>query len=87
MAKILKLYNGGQIYTGDFKRCYFYVAAYSFKHCIELLNEATGTNSIPSQMNPYWNKDCWGNAMQGIEPTEPCVYYTNISEKGPKRLL
>jgi len=88
MKKKLKLYNGGQVYTEDFKRSYFYVAAYNFKHCIELLNEATGSNSSPSQINAYWNKGGWGNVMQGIEPTEPCVYYTkDISDKEPKRLL
>lgn len=88
MKKKLRLYNGGQVYTRDFKSCSFYVAAYSFKHCIELLNEATGSNSRASQMNNYWSKDCWGNVMTGIEATEPCVYYTKeYSDKQPKRLL
>lgn len=88
MTKKLKLYNGGQVYTGDFRKSYFYVAAYNFKHCIDLLNEATGGYSIASQMNNYWNKGTWGNVMSGIEPTEPCVYYTkDYTDREPKRLL
>lgn len=88
MAKKLKLYNGGQVYTGDFRRATFYVAAYSFKHCIELLSEAVKQKYTTAELNNYWNKDCWGNAMTDIEPTEPCVYYTkDHTDKEPKRLL
>lgn len=86
--KKLRLYNGGQIYSGNYNRCHFYIAAYSFNHCVELLNKATGANTTAGQLNPFYNKGAWGNAMQNIEALEPCVYYTEPNnDKLPKRIL
>lgn len=86
MAKKLKLYSGGRVYAGGYRGCHFYVAAYSFQHCVDLLNEATNTHNKVSDLDNYWTKDCLGNIMQVTE--EPCVYYTkNSSDKEPKRLL
>lgn len=83
----LKKYNGGQVYSGDYKRCNFYVLATSIKHCVELINEATNSNLSVSTIREYWSQGAWGNAMIGIEETEPCVYYTEANDRNPKKLL
>lgn len=83
----LKKYNGGQIYTNKFNRCHFYVLATSMKHCAELIAQATESSMQVSTIRDYWNKDAWGNAMQGINETEPCVYYTEANDRDPKKLL
>jgi hypothetical protein len=47
-----------------------YVGAYSQKHAVELLNKASDCRGYMtiSQLQKYWSKNCWGNAMNGIEP-------------------
>jgi hypothetical protein len=75
-ARKLKLWNGrgcGKKYNG-----HIYVAAYSVKHAVEIINKAVfgegSTMVTPHEIRTYYAPDCWGNAMDGIVPTEPCVY-------------
>lgn len=93
MAKQLKLFNGrshGTIY----KKHHVYVAAYSIKQAAELVSMACfgkehkdliSTNEI----NVYYSKGAWGNTMDGIVATEPCVYMSEgIFEKSkPFRVI
>lgn len=44
-----------------------YVGCYSYKHAIELLQQA-GCRCSMSEINNYWHKGCWGIDMNGIEP-------------------
>jgi len=77
--KILKKWNG----RGHYKlnSHHIYVAAYSQKQAAELVGQACGLQTVGiSEIREYYSP-CWGNPMNGIEPTEPCVYaeknYTN----------
>lgn len=81
----LKLWNG-HINTREYKRHHLYVAAYSQKHACELIGtifygeenkEFFSVNTLKS----YFNPDCWGNTMNGIEATEPCVYLHNEQDR------
>jgi hypothetical protein len=80
MSKKLKIWNGrgqGRIY-GD---GHIYVAAYSQKQAVELVSKACYGNEHPdlvsiSELRTYYHADAWGNAMNGIIPTEACVYAT-----------
>jgi hypothetical protein len=83
----LKKFNGGQIYTADFRKAWFYVGAYSQKHVIELMKEGTGYELNQSTVRDYWNKDAWGDNMKGIELTEPCVYVAEKNDETIRRLL
>jgi hypothetical protein len=81
--KPLKKWNGRA--QGN-RRGSFYVAAYSQKQAAELIGKAGGyNNSSVNEIRKYYSQ-CWGNPMDGIEPTEPCVYYAEHWEK-PKRIL
>ena len=87
MAKTLKKFSGRG--RGEYSHGNLYVGAYSKKHCAELINEALGIGHItPSEISNYYHKR-WGNRMDGIELTEPCVYGTKTwsSKEVPKRLL
>jgi len=86
--KKLKLFNGrghGQKY----QKGHFYVAAYSQKQAAELVGKAAGFNhSIGiNEISEYYHKNAWGNSMDGIEPTEPCVYGTEKWGGKPERIV
>lgn len=72
MAKQLKVWNGRGhgIYDNGYS---MYVAAYSKKQASELLGQACRTRIGVNEISEYYSQ-CWGNPMQDIEPTEPCVY-------------
>jgi len=72
MAKKLKLWNGrghGYVY-GKYSLS---VAAYSQKQAAELINQACNVKYVNTSEIRDFYSSCWGNSMQGIEPTEPCV--------------
>lgn len=84
MSKQLKKWNGRA--SGRMKG-HFYVAAHSQKQAAELIHKAGGNmggSSIWEIRNYYSN--CWGNAMNGIEPIEPCVYH-QVHYETPNRIL
>ncbi len=78
--RTLKKWNGRG--HGKLSNQHINIAAYSQKQAAELVGEACGyydTIGI-TEIREYYSQ-CWGNSMDGIEPTEPCVYaeknYTN----------
>jgi hypothetical protein len=40
-----------------------------------------------NEIKVYYHADCWGNPMNGITPTEPCVYATTEHFGTPKRII
>ena len=62
--KKIKIFNGRWGTIG-----HAYVGALSQKHAVELLNRIPGYGSMTlSELQNYWSKGCWGNAMNGIDP-------------------
>lgn len=76
--KKLKIFNGPDHYFISIATSHLYVAAYSQKDAIDLLNEAyrkyhnlEGRKDVKpftyNLLKTYWNKGCWGTNMKGIE--------------------
>jgi hypothetical protein len=85
--KVLKIWNGRG--HGKFQKGHIYVAAYSQKQAAELVGTACGLG-YPlgvSEIRNYYSFDCWGNDMQGIVPTEPCVYASEKHFGKPFRVI
>lgn len=87
--KSLKIWNGRG--HGKYNNGYIYVAAYSNKQACELVGKACECYGPISanELTNYYHKGAWGNDMDGIVPTEPCVY---VQEKRfgtdkPKRII
>lgn len=90
MAKNLKIWNGRG--HGNYDKGHIYVAAYSQKHAAELVSLACYER--PDLINAYeirnyFSEGAWGNSMNGIEPTEPCVYVKEkpFSTEKPVRVI
>lgn len=85
--KTLKLFNGRG--HGKYNNGYLYVAAYSIAECVRLINESCDAYINANEINVYFSKGLWGNAMDGIIPTEPCVYVQKrySSNSKPVRIL
>ena len=72
--KTLKVWNGKGF--GKYDQYFIYVAAYTKKQALELINKAC-FNRLDMVSYKYFTDyyaNCWGNAMNGIIPTEPCLY-------------
>lgn len=71
----LKIWNGrGQgKYTGTH---HIYVAAYSSKQACEIIGIACELlhPMSASELSTYFSKGSWGNSMDDVIPTFPCVY-------------
>lgn len=81
MAKTLKKWNGRG--HGKYNRQHIYIAAYTQKQAAEILSTITHGNGMLSEIRNYYSQ-CWGIAMDGIEPTEPCLYVMpEFSNKTP----
>lgn len=63
--KKIKIFNGSWGGTG-----HAYVGAYTQKQAVELLNKVPDGQGRMTlrELTIYWHKNCWGNAMNGIEP-------------------
>ena len=74
MAKTLKIWNGRG--HGKYTNSHFYVAAYTNKEACDLIGKASGYDYPVGlrELTVYYSKNCWGTNMNGISPTEPCVY-------------
>jgi hypothetical protein len=83
MAKQLKIWNG----RGFDNKSHLYIAAYSAKQVIELVKKACGLTLTSRELNIYFVKGCWGNAMEGIVPTEPCVYASKDFFGKPEKII
>lgn len=83
----LKLFNG-RSHGNKYKRHHVYVAAKSMKQAAELVSMACfdgrGDMVSPSEIKVYYNKNAWGDKMDGIEATEPCVYLCDETNSGNK---
>jgi hypothetical protein len=74
----LKIWNGRG--HGKYQNGSIFVAAFTQKHAAELVSMACfGVDNRVSlnEIRNYFHSGTWGNSMEGIEPTEPCVYATN----------
>ncbi len=85
MAKKLKVWNGGGIYQGEYRNFSINVCAHTKKEAIELICKHLAPNISASHFSDFFS-NCWGNDMQGIEPTEPCVYVCNGYGNNLKRI-
>jgi hypothetical protein len=70
--KTLKIWNGRG--HRKYYNYHIYVAAYTIKQAVELINTACDSWITSREIAVYYSKGCWGNSMDGIIPTEPCVY-------------
>jgi anaerobic selenocysteine-containing dehydrogenase len=86
MAKKLKIWNGRSPRQREYKGS-VYVAAYSQKHAKELIEKAFSTTLTTREIPDYYHSGSWGNPMDGIEPTEPCVYVQETYSSKPIRLI
>ena len=85
MAKKLKKFNGkgfGRKYQNNY---HFYVAAHSQAHAAELVSNVCGFTVSVRTIRDYYS-NCWGTPMDGISPTEPCLYAAFHCDK-PIRIL
>jgi hypothetical protein len=88
MAKQLIKWNG-RAQGNKYRNGVFYVAAYSEAEAARLIMKAGGMEGMSglNEIKKYYSK-AWGNPMQGIEPTEPCVYVQiRYGGKPPARIL
>lgn len=90
MARKIKIWNGRG--HGKYLNGHIYVAAYSQKHAAELVSKACFGNDQPDivssyEIKKYYSPDCWGNSMEGIEATEPCVYASTKHSDKPERII
>lgn len=84
--KTLKIWNGRG--HSKYQKYHIYVAAYSIKQATELVNAACDARIGTSEITTYYSKGCWGNSMDGIVPTEPCVYVKKeYSNEKPIKVL
>jgi hypothetical protein len=60
----LRLFNG----RGNRPRTWLFVAARSKADAARLLDAQFGGRGWLRELNVYWNKDVWGNSMDGIKP-------------------
>ena len=66
---------------------HIYVAAYSQKQAAELVGKACGLDTVGVHEIRVYYSNCWGTPMEGIEPTEPCVWIEDINNLKPKKVL
>lgn len=84
MAKELKKWNG-RAYWGN--EGTYYVAAYSKIEAARLIARASKAQHVSlHEINAYYSPT-WGTPMDGIVPTEPCVYHQKSISGKPKRIL
>ena len=90
-GKTLKIWNGRG--HGKFNNGSIYVAAYTKKQAAELVSKACYGDDAPNVINvreisEYYNEGSWGNEMNNIDPTEPCVYASEkLYGEKPKKII
>lgn len=86
-VRALRLFNG-RSHGHKYKRHHVYVAAKSMVQAAKLVSMACfdGREDLVSvsEIRTYYSKDAWGVKMQGVEPTEPCVYMCDESNSQNK---
>ena len=86
MAKKLKIWNGSGC-GSEYINGHLYVAAYSQKQAVEVINQACSSNVTISHFKNYFSEGSWGNDMNHIIPTEPCVYAAKHFRDKPTKIL
>jgi len=83
----LKLFNG-KSHGHKYKGHHVYVAAKSMAQAAKLISMACydgrGDLVSVSEIKKYYGKNTWGVKMEGLVPTEPCVYMCNESHSQNK---
>jgi hypothetical protein len=68
-TKTIKIWNGTDFNNRGGR---IYIAAYTLKQAIEMVNKAFGKNERSGYTyaiaKRYWVENCWGNPMNGILP-------------------
>ena len=83
----LKKWNGRG--HGIYARNHLYISAYSQKEACRLIGEACKLG-YPISTYEFKNfySDVWGNGIDGIEPSKPCVYVTGLKDSvSPVKVL
>ena len=81
----LKLFNG-RIMLKSGKQGHGYVAAYSAADAVRVLNETIGGRGNVTEIQKYWNHNCWGNSMDGIKPERGLWVSEDRFGASPKRI-
>jgi hypothetical protein len=82
----LKIWNGISPNQRQYKGG-IYVAAYSQKQAKELIEKVFSITLSTREIADYYYSGSWGDPMNGIEPTEPCVYAQETCISKPIRLI
>ena len=85
--KPIKLFNGrvqGHARVSDQES--FYVGATSIADVVRLVLAAGDYKIDAREVNIYWSKGAWGNAMTGVAP-ERGVWWTANWHTPPRRLV
>lgn len=92
-TRALKIWNG-RVHGSKYERHHAYVAAYSLKQAAELLSMAFFGSDYKDlistfEISKYYSKGAWGKKMDGIIPTEPCVYLNDgrVPDSKPFRVV
>jgi hypothetical protein len=92
MSEELKLFNGrcyGVLPSSQWKRNghtgHIFVAAYNVEDARRLCRELGLNDPGRTEVVKYWNKDCWGNSMEGVTP-ERGVWLQYDHKIKPKRI-
>jgi hypothetical protein len=88
MSKQLKIWNGRG--HGKYDKYHIYVAAFTQKQAAELVSSACfGCNDriSVSELRNYYFEGSWGNPMDGIVATEPCVYINSYKNPVPEKII
>jgi hypothetical protein len=87
MPKQLKIWNG-RGHGSKYGKGHAYVAAYSKAEACRLLSTVFECFVSSTELTNFYSP-CWGISMDGIEPTEPCVYVASKAwgKEIPQRII
>ena len=89
MASELKLWNGRtySVLAGSCRSgAHLYIAAYSVADARRVCVEAGFNDPGASEINTYWSKGAWGNAMNGV-PVERGIWIQRDKACVPERVI
>jgi hypothetical protein len=78
--------------NGKDRKCeHFYVCAHSVSDAVRLLKQVQpyySDSQLRREIDIYWSKNCWGNAMNGITPERGLwVLWSRAREAKPERII
>jgi hypothetical protein len=86
MPRQLKIWNGRGCGDGEFQNGHLYVAAYSVKEAVNIINTTLNAMITVYEIKNYY-ADCWGDTMKNITPKKPCLYATKKHFGKPIKLF